>query len=94
MTRVKLVWSHRLRGSIMGRSRLGAGRQTMKATPLLIRDILGRYPKTMPVSKECIRDVAVLEDDLPAILDRNAAGHVLSRSTYVTEVKRETHDDN
>ena len=64
----------------------------MKAVPLLIRDtVLGR---SEPPRTESVCDSAVAEDDLPAILDRDASGYVLPRDTLTTEVRQETHDDN
>lgn len=34
-----------------------------------------------------------LEEDNPAVLDRDGAGYVLARLTYTTEVHQETSDD-
>jgi hypothetical protein len=41
-----------------------------------------------------MRDQVVLDDDLPAVLNRDVSGYVLSRGTLVTEIKQETVDDN
>jgi hypothetical protein len=40
------------------------------------------------------RDALAIEDSLSAVLENDVAGHVLARSTRVTEVTRETTDDN
>lgn len=39
-------------------------------------------------------DQYVFDDEMPAALDRNLSGYVLSRVSKITEVKQETHDDN
>lgn len=39
------------------------------------------------------RDQPMLDDQLPAVLDRTREGYVLSRQTYTTEVNMETTDD-
>lgn len=40
------------------------------------------------------RDLPTSQDPLPAALGHDADGYILSRETYVTDVKRETTDDN
>mgnify|MGYP000051762934 FL=1 len=39
-------------------------------------------------------DCPTMDDPLPAVVETSTGGYVLSRSTRVTEVKRETTDDN
>ena len=61
----------------------------MNAKPLVLHQA-----KLAKSSHGATRDRNVFEDDLPAVLDRNTGGYVISRSTTVTEVKQETVDDN
>lgn len=39
------------------------------------------------------RDQHVLDDQAPAVLNRTKEGYVLSRQTYITDVRLETTDD-
>ncbi len=61
----------------------------MKAIPLLVQraELIRTHSRIM-------RDQVVLDDDLPAVLNRDVSGYVLSRGTLVTEIKQETVDDN
>jgi len=61
----------------------------MKAIPLLVH-----RGELLQVHSRSMRDQAVLDDELPAALNRDVSGYILSRSTYVTEIKQETADDN
>jgi hypothetical protein len=61
----------------------------MKSIPLLIR--AAEPMRSQPAG--AARDHLVLDDDLPAVLDRDASGYILARDTYVTEVDQETTDD-
>jgi len=60
----------------------------MKAIPLLIR----RH-ELVRAHSGITRDQVSLDDEVPAVLNRDASGYVLSRDTRITEVKQETVDD-
>lgn len=61
----------------------------MNAVPLLIK----HAALVKPPTQESF-DQYVLDDELPASVDRNLSGNVLSRVSKITEVNQETHDDN
>jgi len=61
----------------------------MKTLPILIQ-----RAELVRAHSRATRDEVVLLDELPVVLDRDGSGHILSRGTRVTEVQRETVDDN
>ncbi|KMY03618.1 hypothetical protein V476_21815 [Pseudomonas syringae KCTC 12500] len=61
----------------------------MNARPLIVS-----RAKPADFGQSEYRDQQMLDDQIPAVLDRSDEGYVLSRQTYVTEVKLETTDDN
>ena len=63
---------------------------SMLAVPLVLH--IGRF---FPVTDATPgRDLPASQDPLPAALGNDAAGYVLSRETRVTEVRRETTEEN
>jgi hypothetical protein len=60
----------------------------MKVMPLLVRcaEATRRFP-------QALRDQTAFEDELPAVLDRDASGYIRSGKSKLTEVNRETTDD-
>lgn len=57
------------------------------------KPILIGYNSPLTVHVSSVRDEEVLDEDLPAVLERDSSGYVLARATLQTEVARETHDD-
>lgn len=64
--------------------------KNLQSVPFLLR-VAGSYTVIDSLPG---KDLPTTQDNLPAVLESDSAGHVLARETYCTDVKRETTDDN